>query len=310
MRLYDQLRANNAVAYDERLDAEMAHLTTVALAATRVEITNVADYAAAHYDVLQVEDAPVQVSPWPTAWMEFTFPKDTHPIFKRRAGLVEQVALESGAHLQVITVFLGAAQADRRPVAIGYDLRVLAPNGERYATGGPMPITPDESANITAMGWKVPPSRDLCAVGTFVPKATSDAPRDDVVRNMQEHIGTTVGIISLAMTFAHCKNVAIQEHHAPHKVAAKRAKAGKPPITSYKTLLIDPMREVLKTEGNVEKNGLKKALHICRGHFATYTDDKPLFGRVTGTFWKPMHVRGSKERGEVKKDYVIGAPNP
>ena len=119
---------------------------------------------------------------------------------------------------------------------------------------------------------------------------------------------TGEAVTGLALTFAHCKNVALQDHHTPPKVAKKRAKAGKPIGTTYKTLLIDPMKETLRTEGGIEKNGLKKALHICRGHFATYTEDKPLFGKITGTFWKPMHVRGNKKRGEVKKDYAIGAP--
>ncbi|MGL4612296.1 MAG: hypothetical protein ACRCYY_21905 [Trueperaceae bacterium] len=109
----------------------------------------------------------------------------------------------------------------------------------------------------------------------------------------------------LAFTFANCKNVTTQDHPVPPKVAKKRIASGKHPGVTYKTLVIDPMKEVLKTEGGIETNGLKKALHICRGHFKTYTADKPLFGKVTGTFWHPMHVRGSKEHGEVKKDYKI-----
>lgn len=109
----------------------------------------------------------------------------------------------------------------------------------------------------------------------------------------------------MAISFAHCKNVRVSNHATAPKVAAKRQKAGKPVGVTYKTLVIDPMKEVLRTEGGIEKNGAKKALHICRGHFATYTADKPLFGRVTGTFWKPMHVRGNKARGEVKKDYRV-----
>jgi hypothetical protein len=46
-------------------------------------------------------------------------------------------------------------------------------------------------------------------------------------------------------------------------------------------------------------------LHLCRGHFKTYTDDAPLFGRYTGTWWWQSMVRGDKELGEVEKDYDI-----
>jgi hypothetical protein len=116
------------------------------------------------------------------------------------------------------------------------------------------------------------------------------------------------GPLFLAISLAHCKNVRVIDHRTPPKVAAKRAKAGKPVGVTYKTLVIDGMKETLRTEGGIERNGLKKALHICRGHFATYTADKPLFGRVTGTVWRPMHTRGSKERGEVVKDYKVKAP--
>jgi len=72
-------------------------------------------------------------------------------------------------------------------------------------------------------------------------------------------------------------------------------------------LEIDPMKEVLRTEGQVATVGLQKALHICRGHFKTY-DEKPLFGRLKGTFWWPQTLRGSANQGVVLKDYAVKAP--
>lgn len=108
----------------------------------------------------------------------------------------------------------------------------------------------------------------------------------------------------LATSFTHCKNVTRIEHVPPEKINKRRAKEGKPPLTKYYTLQIDPMREVLRKEGGYESNGLKRAMHICRGHFAIY-DEKPLFGKVKGTFWIPQHVKGSKTVGEIKKDYNV-----
>lgn len=113
-----------------------------------------------------------------------------------------------------------------------------------------------------------------------------------------------------AFSLLHCKNVRIEDIPVPPKVAAKRAKKGIPQIT-YKTLVVDGMREQVRRERDAdpegEQNTVKRALHICRGHFATYTTDAPLFGRITGTFWKPMHVRGSASAGEVRKDYRVVA---
>lgn len=112
----------------------------------------------------------------------------------------------------------------------------------------------------------------------------------------------------LATSFMHCKNVSRVEHEPPAKVNAKRIKEGKQPLVKYYTLQIDPMREVLRQEGGSDTNGLRRALHICRGHFATY-DEKPLFGRIKGTFWVPQHTRGAAKQGIVVKDYNVNTPN-
>jgi hypothetical protein len=46
-------------------------------------------------------------------------------------------------------------------------------------------------------------------------------------------------------------------------------------------------------------------LHICRGHLRTYTEEKPLFGKVIGTFFIPAHLRGDEKVGTVVKDYQL-----
>ena len=40
----------------------------------------------------------------------------------------------------------------------------------------------------------------------------------------------------------------------------------------------------LEREGDIQHIGLKRALHICRGHFKDYTIGKGLFGKVRGCF--------------------------
>lgn len=117
--------------------------------------------------------------------------------------------------------------------------------------------------------------------------------------------------VLLANSFLACKNVTASDV-APHPKLAKAQlkKRGVPKVT-YKVLDIGPAKEVLRTEGDIEHNGLQKALHICRGHFAHYGPDAPLFGKYTGAFWHPMHTRGSAKNGVVVKDYrVTGLPAP
>ena len=109
--------------------------------------------------------------------------------------------------------------------------------------------------------------------------------------------------------FMNCKNVTVQPHDPDPAINRERRKAQLKPFVRYHTINIDPMKQVLRTEGGVESNGLKKALHICRGHFATYTTS--LMGRTLDkpvTVWKPAHVRGSAKHGVVVSDYSVKAP--
>lgn len=107
-----------------------------------------------------------------------------------------------------------------------------------------------------------------------------------------------------AICFCHCKNITIEAEKISRQVrrAAERAKE---PVLTFKTINIHPVRKVMTEEGHVESQGIKRALHICRAHFAHYTEEHPLFGKYTGTFYKPMHVRGSLESGVVIKDYNV-----
>lgn len=109
----------------------------------------------------------------------------------------------------------------------------------------------------------------------------------------------------LAVSFMHCKNVGQPLVEPPPKLSRAHERRHGQPLVKYYTLQIDPMREVLKREGGSEQHGLKKALHICRGHFATYREERPLFGRVAGTVWRPMHTRGQAKDRLVIKDYAV-----
>jgi hypothetical protein len=98
----------------------------------------------------------------------------------------------------------------------------------------------------------------------------------------------------LAMSFLHCKNVTLVENHVPAPLAKKyRARHGIAPC-SYKTLVIEPLKKILRTEGRSDHVGVQKALHICRGHFRDYREGRGLFGRYHQLVWQPSIVRGSK----------------
>lgn len=115
--------------------------------------------------------------------------------------------------------------------------------------------------------------------------------------------------ILLAISFMHCKNVRHVEHATPKVHPNFLRSTGKKPRLKFYTLEIDPMREVLRREGNIEQVGLKQALHICRGHFKDYRQSG-LFGKIKGIFWWDSTVRGTTERGVVVKDYLVKLEAP
>lgn len=107
---------------------------------------------------------------------------------------------------------------------------------------------------------------------------------------------------SLAITFCHCKNVEIIETVPQHTRAMRRR--NEPVKKSFHTIHINPIKKILKTEGQSETLGLNQALHICRGHFKNY-QGRGLFGKYQGTYWWPMHARGSDVYGKIVQDYKI-----
>ena len=80
-----------------------------------------------------------------------------------------------------------------------------------------------------------------------------------------------------------------------------------PPTVRYHVLEIEPLKRILRTEGKSEETGLKRALHICRGHFKDYREHG-LFGKFKDIYWWDSQVRGNLSEGIVNKDYSVDAP--
>lgn len=108
----------------------------------------------------------------------------------------------------------------------------------------------------------------------------------------------------MAICFAHCKGVEVSTVQPSRQVRRQLERDGKP-VIAHHVINIDPVRRILKNEGDVEHTGMRKALHVCRAHFATYTADKPLFGHYVGTVYIPQHIRGSRDRGVVTSEHVV-----
>lgn len=112
----------------------------------------------------------------------------------------------------------------------------------------------------------------------------------------------------LAHSLLSCRNVSTEEHRHPEAVrrAFRRRHGGRDRVV-YKTLTITPAGGTKGSEERISLGAGQSALHLVRGHFKTFTPDRPLFGSSVGTWWWSPSVRGTAEAGTVAKDYRIVA---
>lgn len=120
-------------------------------------------------------------------------------------------------------------------------------------------------------------------------------------------IGNEIWSALLALSFLHCKNVSLSNVTPPERLSRAHQKRRGRPLMNFKTLEIKPMTRVLRHEGQSGQTGLKKALHICRGHFKDYSKHG-LFGKYKGLYWWDSHVRGQASEGRIVKDYAVHPP--
>jgi hypothetical protein len=112
--------------------------------------------------------------------------------------------------------------------------------------------------------------------------------------------------IFFGIALLHCKNITTERIDVPEKVRRARVKKGMPDV-QFRTLVVEPMRKQMRAASG-GATGIKQALHWVRGSFATYGPERPMFGKLTGTFWRPLHAAGSPVQGAVVKDYEVVPP--
>lgn len=128
------------------------------------------------------------------------------------------------------------------------------------------------------------------------------APSDEAV---VKALFTWLHPTALAISFLHCKNVKIEDNEVDKPLAKKYyQKHGQQPA-KYKTLVIEPLKQILRREGHSDTHGLAKAMHICRGHFRDYREGRGLFGKYKQLVWTPMTVRGTKGKGAPVREIEV-----
>lgn len=150
--------------------------------------------------------------------------------------------------------------------------------------------------------------------GIPVPRASGKPftfmfPADDPKRAaaIQEHAQRIMTRVQFVLSLFHVHGIVIEKHEPDQGSLRARERRKRPAPVSYHTITL-PGGVSRRPSSTGRGSEAEIAAHIVRGHFARYTPENPLFGRLVGTFWRPMHMRGNPEHGTVIKDYEARDP--
>lgn len=118
-----------------------------------------------------------------------------------------------------------------------------------------------------------------------------------------------IAMLLAAMAMFHVRNIGTREHAIPRHIRRRLQKDGFQGPMIYRTLTLRPFTEDAEMEKRNRMPTGERALHLVRGHFATYTSAAPMLGRYIGTFWRPEHLAGNGGTGNVRKTYTFD-PSP
>ncbi len=108
-----------------------------------------------------------------------------------------------------------------------------------------------------------------------------------------------------------CRNVHLELKKSSRSMQKQHQRNYQHPLVDYHVLTVSlPSDKSHRQIGTSGDPGTGKRLHICRGHFAEYGEEKKLFGKYSGRFFVPAHLKGRKERGVLLKDYHLSPNKP
>jgi hypothetical protein len=287
-------------------------------AATVLLIDNVAQYYFKHHTTRDgrmdgPEQFPQLAPPFPCAFYEYALEPSMYdvmfteadralPRMLNQAGVLVQ-SVEVGTFREQFAHWGNFLQEDRTDVEAKWVLfiTVFAQNNSDREVRGPCSLL------IVAVGEDGHATSQLrCRIWGI---------RDEVYDLLPPERHVAIGSLGslafpafLATSFLHCRNVSADEHLPPAKLSKAYKRRHGQPLVRFKTLSIEPMKQVLRKQGHIEHHGLSHALHLCRGHFKDYRNSSGLFGKHKGLFWWDMHARGALDQGAVVKDYAIKLP--
>ena len=256
-----------------------------------------------HIDMQRRLDGLPLRPPFPCTWIEWDIPLRIQDVTE--PGL-DWLTTTDGAFViyneqDETTRCLICCKSDTRPLMLGGV--TLFSNGTLDSPDNLSPLEEGAQQVIDAM---------LSPVGKFIAHRAYKKHNfnPDGLTSQQKalayfmHTGA-VQTITLALRMFHVKNMEIVADR-PAKRSKKQRRVKPEQRIKWHTIKVRPQGKQYR---HADGNSLPtlSAMHLVRGHFKTYSAERPLFGKYVGTYWHQAHTRGNIEAGEVAKDYEVAA---
>jgi hypothetical protein len=106
-----------------------------------------------------------------------------------------------------------------------------------------------------------------------------------------------------------CKNISWVEKTPELNLSRAFKKRHGEPLHKYRILTISPgMSKATRPGGQNIGHEILLPHHLVRGHFKTYSPERPLLGKYFGRFFWAPQARGDGKNGTIDKDYKVAAP--
>ncbi len=148
---------------------------------------------------------------------------------------------------------------------------------------------------------KIEGNGNIYPVGTTLTKNINS-----IIKTLAYEDVGDLSCINTAILLLNCKNIRVEKKEPSEKLNRCRIKENKQPLFTYHTLSLKLPSELSNEPRAKNLTGIHQRIHFCRGHFKSYTKERPLFGRISGLWWWQAQVRGQR-KGSVMKDYSIKA---
>lgn len=131
--------------------------------------------------------------------------------------------------------------------------------------------------------------------------------RSEIEDRSEQLISDSMTLAFSALYLLDCRNVTTERALPTRQVRRSYERRGLDIPLEYRIIVKVPGKQSQTIAGARRQGEPVMPAHMVRGHFAEYGADKPLFGKYTGRFWIPAHVRGKRGEGEeiLAKDYAL-----